>query len=127
MISDRPNLKPGVTTVPVLGGPNQSIRYFDPTLFALPSTGFYGDLGRNTMIAPGVALVDASLTKVFPVHEGVNLDFRTEFFNLLNRANFGLPGNQLFNANGTIQGNAGVINTTTTTSRQIQFGLKLRF
>ena len=122
--SDRPNLNPGVTSVPILGGPN---RYFDPTVFSLPATGFYGDVGRNTIIGPGLVETDASLTKIFPITERVKLDFRAEFFNLPNRANFGLPGNLIFTSTGALNGSAGVISTTNTTSRQLQFGLKLLF
>ena len=122
--SDRPNLLPGNSKNPVLGGPN---KYFDPAVFALPPAGFYGNLGRNTLITPGFATLDATLTKVFPVSEQVKLDFRAEFFNFLNRANFGLPSNQIFNSSGAILGNAGRIATTVSTSRQIQFGLKLLF
>jgi hypothetical protein len=122
--SDRPNLLPGVNGVPILGGPNH---YYDPTVFSLPNTGFYGNVGRNTLIGPGLAETDVSLTKVFPITEGVKLDFRAEFFNLPNRANFGLPGNQIFTSTGARNGSAGAISTTNTTSRQLQFGLKLLF
>ena len=122
--SDRPDLKPGQSKNPVLGGPD---KYFDPTVFSLPAAGFYGNVGRDTMITPGFSAVDATLTKVFPVTERMKMDFRAEFFNLLNRANFGLPRNLIFNSNGTIQGNAGRVNNTVSTSRQIQFGLKLLF
>lgn len=124
VVSDRPNLLPGKSNHPVLGGPN---KYFDPTAFALPPAGFYGNLGRNTMLSPGLANLDFTLTKLIPVSERIKVDFRAEFFNLLNRANFGLPGNTIFNSSGAIVGNAGRITSTVTTSRQIQFGLKLLF
>ena len=122
--ADRPDLLPGKSKNPVLGGPD---KYFDSTVFAFHPAGFYGNLGRNTLITPGLVSLDATLTKVFPVSERLKVDFRTEFFNLLNRANFGLPSNTIFNTNGTIRGAAGRINGTTTTSRQIQFGQKLLF
>ena len=122
--SDRPNLVSGASNNPVLGGPD---RYFDPNVFALPPAGYYGNVGRNTLTTPGFANVDLTLTKLFPVTERLKVDFRAEFFNLLNRANFGLPSNAIFNSNGTFRGTAGRINSTTTTSRQIQFGLKFLF
>ena len=93
--SDRPNLLPGQSKNPILGGPD---RYFDPMVFVLPPAGFYGNVGRNILITPGFATLDATLTKVFPVSERLKLDFHAEFFNLLNRANFGLPANTIYNS-----------------------------
>ncbi|OFW43571.1 MAG: hypothetical protein A3J28_00520 [Acidobacteria bacterium RIFCSPLOWO2_12_FULL_60_22] len=122
--SDRPNLLPEKSKNPVLGGPD---KYFDPTVFVLPPVGFFGNLGRNTLITPGLVTLDATLTKVFPVNERLKVDFRAEFFNFLNRPNFGLPNNKIFNSQGALQGNAGRISSTVNTSRQIQFGLKLLF
>src|SRR5262249_25074182 len=109
---------------PILGGPD---KYFDVNAFSLPAAGFYGDLGRNTLTSPAFANLDFTLIKIVPVRENWKLDFRAEFFNFLNHANFGLPSNTIFNANGTVQGNAGRVRNTVTTSRQIQFGLKLLF
>jgi len=73
------------------------------------------------------ATVDFNVTKLIPITERVNLDFRAEFYNALNRANFGLPGNLIFTSTGAFNAGAGVIQSTTTTSRQLQFGLKLVF
>jgi len=72
-------------------------------------------------------VVDFTLVKVIPINERMNLDFRTEFFNSFNRANFGLPRQTIFNSDGTVNGAAGRITTTVTASRQVQFGLKLVF
>ena len=108
----------------MLGGPD---RYFDPNAFELPLPGFYGHLGRNTLIGPGFVNVDLSLVKITPVGERVKTEFRAEFFNLLNHANFFAPSLAIFNRNGTVRGAAGRITATTNTSRQIQFGLKLSF
>jgi hypothetical protein len=55
------------------------------------------------------------------------LAFRGEVFNLLNHANFGLPRNRIFNAQGQIPGSTGRISNTNTSARQIQLGLKLTF
>lgn len=122
-ISERPDLLPGKSKNPILGGP---IKYFDPTVFALQPAGFYGNLGRNTLISPGSATLDFTLTKVFPVTENLKLNFRAEFFNALNQANFGLPNSAIFSSSGARVGNAGRISSAAT-SRQIQFGLKLLF
>ncbi len=124
---DRPDLKPGASNSPVLGGPN---RYYDPAQFVLPPPNTFGNLGRLTVIGPGLFTWDFSLVKNSPlraVSESANLQFRAEFFNLMNRANFAMPFNQPLTSNGAIDGRAGVIDLTKTPSRQIQFALKLVF
>lgn len=120
--SQHPSLKAGCSTNPVLGGPDL---YFDPLCFELPAAGTYGNLGRNTMRAPGLQLVDASLVKHFEMG-GQNLEFRLEGFNILNHANFGRPNSVIFDATGRV-GNAGRITNTNTPGRQVQLGLKLVF
>ncbi len=111
----------------VLGAPSG---YFDLKAFALPPVGFYGNLGRNMLDGPGLLNFDISLVKNFrvPLREGSRLEFHADFFNLFNRANFGEPASVVLNANNRqpVAG-AGLITTTTTNSRQIQFALKLIF
>lgn len=124
MFADRPNLKAGATNNPILGNPS---RWFDPTVFELPTPGFYGNVGRNTIIGPDLMTVDALLAKDFQVKEHSRLVFRAEVFNLLNRANFGLPRNKIFNSQGQILGSVGLITSTITSSRQVQLALKLTF
>ena len=121
---DRPNLRPGRSNNPVLGKVEQ---WYDPTAFTFPAAGTYGNLGRNTVMAPGRATFNFSLVKTFHLTEAHTLTFRSEFFNLLNRANFGLPNRTAFTATGAYAGNAGVIQELTTSSRQIQFGLRYSF
>jgi hypothetical protein len=75
---------------------------------------------------PGLTNVDASLFKDTAISERARLQFRAEVFNLLNTANFGTPNATVF-SNGAISPSAGLITATATTSRQIQFGLKLIF
>jgi hypothetical protein len=120
----RPDMLPGASNNPVLGGPN---RYFDPSLFVVQRRGFYGNLGRNTLITPGLAQVDLSLIKGFTVREGQRIEFRSEFFNVFNRANFGYPSTGLFNSSGARLAAAGRITSTSTTARQVQFALKYTF
>jgi hypothetical protein len=86
--------------------------------------GFYGNLGRNTLIGPGLGTWDFSVLKDTRLQEQLNLQFRAEIFNLLNRANFNQPNAVVFTPSG-VSPTAGVITSTTTTSRQVQFGLKL--
>ncbi len=123
----RADLKPG-QKVKILGSPD---RWYDPNVFALPPRNSYGNAGRNVLIGPGSQTVDFALVKNTPllrISEGFNLQFRAEFFNIFNRANFGQPGNTIFTDNsGRISSAAGIVDSTVTTSRQIQFGLKVQF
>lgn len=81
----------------------------------------FGNSGRNILIGPGRVLVDASLGKEFALPgDRARLQFRSEFFNLPNRANFGDP------ATAVDQPTAGVISSADP-GRQIQFGLKVLF
>jgi hypothetical protein len=88
-----------------------------------------GNSGRNSTIGPGLINVDFSLFKNNYIghSERFNVQFRAEFFNILNHANFNSPiDNQtLFDQTGAPVGGAGAIDSTSTTSRQIQFALKL--
>ncbi|MBI2822618.1 MAG: TonB-dependent receptor [Acidobacteria bacterium] len=124
-LSERPDLRPGANNNPVLGGPD---RYYDPGAFVLQPAGFFGNLGRDTIIGPGLANWDIGLVKDTPFGEGKSVQFRAEFFNVANRANFGSPAPVVFtSATGIALGNAGRITGTTTTSRQIQVALKVIF
>ncbi len=119
----RPFANPDFTGPVILGKPDQ---WFDPTAFLQPpaNSGFYGNLGRDTLIGPGLATWDFSAIKNTPIHERLSLQFRAEIFNLLNRANFNTPNLIVFTPSG-VSGTAGAITGTSTASRQVQFGLKL--
>lgn len=89
-----------------------------------------GNLGRNTLIGPGLVNFDFSLFKnnfVRRISDAFNVQFRAEFFNVINRANFAPPldNRNVFDSAGNPIGNAGLITSTQTPSRQIQFALKL--
>jgi hypothetical protein len=71
--------------------------------------------------------VDFSTLKNFTITENHRIQFRGEFFNLLNRPNFGSPDMTPWLANGTADGNAARISSTIGSARQIQFGLKYIF
>ncbi len=119
----RPFVNPNFTGPVILGGPNQ---WFNPAAFLAPpnSSGFYGNLGRDTLIGPGLATWDFSLLMDTVLRERLRLQFRAELFNLLNHANFNTPNAVVFTPSG-VSPTAGVITATATTSRQVQFGLKL--
>jgi len=137
--TDRPNLAPGFSNNPTSGvtagcqgvAAGQKLGtpalWFDPCAFVLQTPGTFGNLGRDTVIAPGFQDIDFTLMKNTVLREGKNLEFRAEIFNLFNHANFQLPTRVVFNADGTRTGAAGVITSTTGNNRQIQLGLKLIF
>jgi hypothetical protein len=121
----RPSWNPAFTGPMILGGPNE---YFNPNAFIAPVTGTYGNVGRDVLTGPGLASLDASVLKTTQLSERVTLQFRAEFFNVLNHANFGTPNAVVFSAAATAPApTAGVITATSTTSRQSQLGLKLQF
>jgi hypothetical protein len=125
----RPFVNPSFKGPVVLGKPSQ---WFNPAAFIAPpsASGFYGNAGRDTLTGPGLATWDFSVLKDTAISERLQLQFRAEFFNLLNRANFNTPNLIVFTpptaSNPTgLSGTAGAITSTATTARQLQFGLKL--
>ena len=82
----------------------------------------FGNTGRNIMRGPDQRNVDLALVKGMHITEDLTLEFRSEFFNLFNGVNFGRPGNNI--ASRT---NFGIITSTTSAPRVIQFALKLVF
>ena len=110
-------------------GPNRSSAAPAPT-GTVYCANLFGNLGRNTLIGPGLAKLDFSVFKnnyVKRISENFNAQFRAEFFNILNHANFASPTDNLtvFDQTGQPIPSAGLITSTQTTSRQIQFALKL--
>lgn len=121
----RPSLNPAFHGKLIEG---TSAQYFNPAAFIVPVSGTYGNAGRNSLAGPGLATLDASMKKTTPLTEKASLQFRAEFFNVLNHTNFGTPNEVVFSAAGTTPSpSAGVITSTSSSSRQIQFGLKVLF
>lgn len=133
----------------IIGSPNQ---WFNPAAFGMPCNsvapiqvqptcptitvvtkgnpqtvvpGTYGNAARDILRGPGLGEFDMSIFKITSISERLKLQFRAEFFNLINRANFGMPLTTTFTKSGRVSPSAGLITYTATTSRQIQFGLKL--
>ena len=107
----------------ILGGPTE---YFNTSWFTTPLTGTYGNVGRNVLQGPGLVETDLSLAKRILFTERWNLQFKAEFFNIFNHTNFNTPNTIVFTAaNSAPSPTAGQITSTSTTSRQVQFGLKL--
>jgi hypothetical protein len=119
----RPFANPNFHGSAILGKPSQ---WFNPSAFLQPpaNSGFFGNLGRDTLVGPGLATWDFSAVKETALYERLNLQFRAEIFNLLDRANFNTPNLIVFTPTG-VSGTAGAISSTSTTSRQVQFGVKL--
>jgi hypothetical protein len=135
-----------------LGGPKL---YFDPCAFVLEPVGFEGDVGRDSLIGPGLLDLDYSLVKDTSVKwlgEAGKVEFRAEFFNIMNHPNFAQPTRTVFSGNvntttvcpltgcpvgtenpltntGTILSTAAGTTAVQSSgnSRQIQFGLKIVF
>ena len=146
---DFPNIVPGCN--PVQGGLN----YLNVNCFALPAAtpdiaarcspflgngnpggipgtcaNLLGNAGRNELVGPGLISLDLSLFKnnyVRSISEQFNVQFRVEAFNILNHANFNPPtaNNAIFDGNGNPVQFAGQLTSTATTSRQIQFAIKV--
>lgn len=104
-------------------------RWFDTSLgtaasgaaFGTPAVFTFGNSARNILRGPGRTNVDFSMFKNFMFTESLKLQFRAEFFNLLNHAQFDLPNPAVGNPN------AGIINSIVGTPRQVQFALRLSF
>jgi len=127
--SEPPNFAggPGCTTLTNPGNPNT---YIKTQCLAFPGPGRWGNLGRNSLIGPGISKLDFSVFKNNPVKrfsETFNAQFRAEFFNILFFVNDTAPTENLavFDENGLPVSSAGLITSTQTTSRQIQLALKL--
>ncbi len=141
----RPDLVAGVNPFLTIEGGNR--RYLNPAAFTTPAPGTYGNLPRNFLKGPQFHQFDLTLQKRFRFTETTNIEFRSEIYNLFNRANFANPPATLPNSLGTgtnqLQpgqafsdanvGQFGVINGTVGrtvglgTNRQIQFALRLNF
>jgi len=119
----RPSWNPAFHGPVIIGSPNE---YFNPNAFIAPPNGTFGNVGRDVLTGPGLATVDFSVLKTTAITERMKAQFRAEFFNILNHANFNTPNPVVIgSASGGPLPTAGVITSTATTARQVQFALKL--
>jgi hypothetical protein len=88
-----------------------------------------GNSGRNSVYGPGLIDFDFSAVKDTKIFERLNVQFRAEIFNIFNHTNFNPPiaNAALFDQGGTPNAAAGVLDSTSTSSREVQFALKLIF
>ncbi|MGH9469029.1 MAG: carboxypeptidase regulatory-like domain-containing protein [Terriglobia bacterium] len=96
------------------------VNYLNPAAFALPAAGTFGTLGKDSLYGPGFFTWDMGLFKSFPLSERFRLQFRAEFFNVFNNANFSNP------TAGVPNGGFGTI-TGASDPRIGQLALKLNF
>ena len=111
--------------------PGNVTNYIKTQCFAFPNPStLLGDTGRNSLTGPGLVDFDFSLVKdnyIKRISENFNIQFRAEFFNVLNRANFVAPidNGTLFDQSGAPVGSAGLLDQTSNASREIQFAIKV--
>ncbi|PYS03248.1 MAG: hypothetical protein DMG16_06250, partial [Acidobacteria bacterium] len=124
---DRPNIAYIVdfnivhtTADPMIHNRRDKTVYLNPAAFAMPPRGTFGNVPRNYFDGPGTNSWDLMLAKNFR-KEGLNVQFRTEFFNAFNHPSFNQP-NKYFDATSF-----GTITSTLLENRQIQFGLKINY
>ena len=126
----RPDLVPGVSVTPAGG---KSIgEWINTAAFAVPAAGTFGDAPRNNVRGPGAWQIDFGVAKSIPLSERAHLEFRSEFFNIFNHPQYGLP-----QATFAVPGFGSItqtVNTTTPVSpigsgtpREIQFALRFAF
>ncbi len=132
----RPFANPAFSGPVIVAKPTE---WFNPNAFLTEpnNSGFYGNLGRDTLLGPGLATWDFSVAKETAIRESLRLQFRAEIFNLTDRANFNTPnlivailtppaaGSTAASTIPQENPTAGQITSTSTTSRQVQFALKL--
>ena len=129
--NQRPNLNSGFTADSILTGTVG--QWYNPLAYSIQTQGTEGNAGRNIVRGPGVFNMDAALlkdTKLPKISDSFAVQFRAEFFNILNHENFGIPNLNLFTSGaGARNPSAGQIVTSNpgTIPRQIQFALKLIF
>jgi hypothetical protein len=124
--NQRPNRVPGVSLTPAGGKGVQN--WINPAAFSLVTGSGYGNAPRNIGRGPNLWQTDLGLAKRFPLTERAQLQFRSEFFNLFNRAQYGQPLADL--STDTFGRIISTVNTGpvgTGTPRQIQFMFRLEF
>jgi hypothetical protein len=128
---DRPSWVPGRNADNAILG--QPTRWIDPSAFVVQPAGTFGDTRRGELRGPDLRTLDLSVTKLIPwarLGSDGSLEIRLEAFNVLNRANFGVPSLTVYpgQADGEVPFAAfGRIFNTVTSSRQIQLGVRVAF
>jgi hypothetical protein len=115
-------IRANVTGQPIFGaGTRNATTWFNPAAFATPPAYTFGNVGRNTVVGPGMETMDVSLVRSFSLGERARLETRGEFFNALNHTNLGTP-NRFVNTAGF-----GSITEVTTPGREVQVSARVSF
>jgi len=126
-----PNKAGNVAGNPGCVGPSQVhtlTNWFNPCAFVHNSLGELGNSNRAPLYGPRYVNTDMSFIKHFPLpYEGMQLDFRAEFFNILNHPHFFMTGGPSGMQDVNAASSFGVVNATLNDPRLIQFALKLKF
>jgi hypothetical protein len=115
-----PNGRADIIGNPSLSNPSIN-QWFNPAAFAVPAPFNYGNSARNFLFGPGLVSFDVGVFKNTRLTERINTQFRAEFFNIANHANFGNPASDI-----TVPASVGKISSAAD-GRTVQFGLKLLF
>jgi hypothetical protein len=129
MVGD-PNQPGNVAANPGCVGPAQVhtlTAWFNPCAFMAPASGELGNSPRAPVSGPRFVNTDLSVIKHFRLHERMQMDFRAEFFNLLNHPQFFLTGGGSGMQDINQTASFAVVNETVNNPRVIQFALKLMF
>ena len=128
--SPRPDLVPGVSLTPP--GGKTIAQWINPAAFAMPAAGAFGDAPRDIARGPGAWQIDVGAAKRIQLGESGWLEFRSEFFNIFNHPQYGLP-----QATSGIPGFGSIIQTVNTTTpvspvgsgtpREMQFAVRIGF
>jgi hypothetical protein len=127
-----PNRAGTVAANPTCAAPSQIHtieNWFNPCAFVAPAPGELGNSARAPLSGPNFINTDFSAIKnfVLPWREGMRLQFRAEFFNLFNHAQFFLPGGSSGMQDINSLSSFGVVTQTVNNPRLVQFALKLNF
>ena len=109
----------------IVGNPNGAgtiDQWFNPAAYAVPAPYTYGNSARNSLFGPGIVNWDQAVYKKTNITERINIEFRAEFFNIMNHANFDVPASNI-----SVPSQVGRITATTNAPRAIQFGMRLAF
>jgi hypothetical protein len=119
----RPNYVGGCDVSEPGSAQSKLIKWFNAACFIAPPAATFGNLGRTltSVRTAGIANYDFSVFKNTRLMERAELSFRTEFFNIFNRVQFGPPGEVLGNAQ------FGVVSSQLNTPRLVQFALRLNY
>ncbi len=114
------SLRPDIIGDPLVGITQNRNEWFNPAAYAVPAPFTFGNAAKNSLRGPNLFTMDLSLSKNFPIRERMNLQFRWEAYNTLNRTNLGQP-----NTNVDAGGTAGLITDIAVPMRNMQFGARL--